>query len=118
MRPRGVLVLLALVLGLIAATPAGGHASPAPALRADGAALEWTPVGTQDVYTLLTDGPGGRTLSAALGWSRLHRRARSFQADDQAGQVDAQCPMGLGPVGDPGAGAGSGAGRVRCVQVC
>jgi hypothetical protein len=42
MRPRGILVLLALVLALLAAVPAGGHTSPAPVLRARGAALKWT----------------------------------------------------------------------------
>jgi hypothetical protein len=42
MRPRGILVLLALVLALLAAVPAGGHTSPAPVLRARGAALKST----------------------------------------------------------------------------
>ncbi|MFI4985643.1 MAG: hypothetical protein ACHQAV_06650 [Solirubrobacterales bacterium] len=48
MRPRGVLVLLALMLGLLAATPAVGQASPPPVLHADGATLKWMPAGTQD----------------------------------------------------------------------
>jgi hypothetical protein len=48
MCPRGVLLLLALMLGLLAATPAVGQASPAPVSRADAATLEWTPAGRQD----------------------------------------------------------------------
>ena len=43
MRPRGVLFLLALVLALLAAGPAGGRTSPGPVPHARGAALKGPP---------------------------------------------------------------------------
>src|ERR1017187_8103745 len=67
MRPARVLVLPALMLGLLAATPAVGQASPEPVLRVNGETLKWTAAGTHDVYRLLTDAPDGRTVSTVLG---------------------------------------------------
>jgi len=55
------------MLGLLAATPAVGQASPAPVLRVNGETLKWTPAGTHDAYRLLTAAPGGPIVSTVLG---------------------------------------------------